>query len=73
VVSGAERRDENSGLDHPGRGRAPLLKFIERNWGLTPLSAASRDNLLSPVMSEADPYVPQNRPAIRDLMGLFQF
>jgi len=24
-------------------------------------------------MSESEPYVPQNRPAIGDLMGLFQF
>jgi acid phosphatase len=60
-------------VDHAYYDHVSLLKFIERNWGLAPLSAASRDNLPNPVMSEADPYVPQNRPAIGDLMGLFQF
>jgi phospholipase C len=33
----------------------------------------SRDNLPNPVMSAADPYVPENRPAIGDLMNLFRF
>ncbi|HWI28468.1 MAG TPA: alkaline phosphatase family protein [Stellaceae bacterium] len=50
-----------------------ILKFIERNWRLAPLSPESRDNLPDPVMSATDPYVPQNRPAIGDLMELFQF
>jgi len=48
-----------------------ILKFIERNWGLKPLSTRSRDNLPNPVMHEDDPYVPRNMPAIGDLMDLF--
>ena len=60
-------------VDHAYYDHASLLKFIERNWGLAPLSAASRDNLPNPMMSESEPYIPQNRPAIGDLMGLFQF
>ncbi len=50
-----------------------ILKFIERNWHLAPMSRDSRDNLPNPVMSAADPYVPENRPAIGDLMDMFQF
>jgi phospholipase C len=50
-----------------------ILKFIERNWRLPPLSERSCDNLPNPEMSAADPYVPKNRPALGDLMNLFQF
>jgi phospholipase C len=49
-----------------------ILKFIERNWGLTPLTGRSRDNLPNPT-SSADPYVPGNPPAIGDLMDMFDF
>ena len=59
-------------VDHTYYDHASILKFIEMNWGLAPLSARSRDNLPNPV-SGADPYVPQNRPAIGDLTNLFQF
>ncbi|HLX13586.1 MAG TPA: alkaline phosphatase family protein, partial [Bradyrhizobium sp.] len=48
-----------------------ITKFIERNWGLQPLSARSRDNLPNP--TNADDYVPQNMPAIGDLMEMFHF
>src|SRR5262249_32119777 len=50
-----------------------ILKFIERNWGLPPLSARSRDNLPNPVADDANPYVPRNMPAIGDLMEMFHF
>jgi len=50
-----------------------ILKFIERNWGLTALTGRSRDNLPNPVTSVADPYVPTNSPAIGDLMDMFDF
>ncbi|HZS82339.1 MAG TPA: alkaline phosphatase family protein [Stellaceae bacterium] len=59
-------------IDHTYYDHASILKFIERNWRLPPLSPRSRDNLPNPVAG-ADPYVPANRPAIGDLMGLFQF
>jgi phospholipase C len=60
-------------VDHTYYDHVSVLKFIERNWKLAPLSKASRDNLPNPVMSAADPYVPANRPAIGDLMNLFDF
>lgn len=50
-----------------------ILKFIERNWGLPPLSARSRDNLRNPIHTAANPYVPTNMPAIGDLFELFNF
>jgi phospholipase C len=49
-----------------------ILKFIERNWGLNPLTARSRDNFPKPTAS-GDPYVPANSPAIGDLFDMFDF
>ncbi|HEY2863279.1 MAG TPA: alkaline phosphatase family protein [Casimicrobiaceae bacterium] len=60
-------------VDHTYYDHVSLLKFIERNWRLPPLSARSRDNLPNPVMNATEAYVPSNRPAIGDLMGLFEF
>ena len=59
-------------VDHAYADHVSILKFIEANWRLPPLSLASRDNLPNPVAG-ADPYIPGNRPAIGDLMGLFAF
>ena len=50
-----------------------ILKFIERNWMLKPLTSRSRDNLPNPVPSGGNPYVPRNRPAIGDLFEMFDF
>lgn len=60
-------------VDHVYNDHASILKFIEENWGLKPLSARSRDNLPDPIASRRNPYVPRNRPAIGDLMSLFNF
>ncbi|HSQ82599.1 MAG TPA: alkaline phosphatase family protein [Casimicrobiaceae bacterium] len=60
-------------VDHTYYDHASILKFIERNWRLSPLSSRSRDNLPNPAMTGPDPYVPANPPAIGDLMGLFAF
>lgn len=60
-------------VDHTYYDHASIAKFIERNWALPPLSARSRDNLPNPVHVAGDPYVPANRPAIGDLMNLFDF
>jgi phospholipase C len=49
-----------------------ILKFVERNWHLAPLTERSRDNLPNPVMDDDSPYVPRNMPAIGDLMDLFR-
>ena len=50
-----------------------ILKFIERNWHLKPLTRRSRDNFPNPRVDEDNPYVPLNSPAIGDLFGNFQF
>jgi phospholipase C len=60
-------------VDHTYYDHASIIKFIEYNWGLPHLSARSRDNLPNPVQDKRDAYVPQNRPAIGDLTGLFDF
>jgi phospholipase C len=50
-----------------------ILKFIERNWSLAPLTARSRDNLPNPITSRDNAYVPVNSPAIGDLFDMFHF
>lgn len=59
-------------VSHTYTDHVSLLKFIERNWRLGPLSGRSLDRLPRPV-SSANPYVPANRPAIGDLFDLFDF
>jgi phospholipase C len=49
-----------------------MIKFIERNWGLKPLTSRSRDNLPEPV-TKGDPYTPVNSPALGDCFGMFDF
>jgi phospholipase C len=50
-----------------------ILKFIERNWGLKPLTDRSRDNLPNPKERHDNAYVPANMPAIGDLFDMFDF
>jgi len=57
--------------DHTYTDHVSILKFIEANWALPPLSARSRDRLPNPIEDSADPYAPVNRPAIGDLRSLF--
>ena len=59
-------------VDHMYSDHASILKFIEHNWKLPPLSARSRDNLPDPVMGN-DPYRPTNGPSVGDLSTLFDF
>lgn len=59
-------------ISHSYTDHVSVLKFIEANWKLAPLTKRSRDNLPNPVTG-ADPYRPVNRPAIGDLMDLFDF
>jgi phospholipase C len=58
---------------HKYADHVSLLKFIERNWKLRPLTDRSRDNLPNPRMREDAPYVPANMPALDDLFDLFDF
>jgi phospholipase C len=60
-------------VDHTYTDHVSVLKFIEYNWRLKPLSARSRDNLPNPIAAAASPYVPENPPAIGDLTTLFNF
>ncbi|HZZ17069.1 MAG TPA: alkaline phosphatase family protein [Candidatus Sulfotelmatobacter sp.] len=60
-------------ISHTYADHVSILKFIEANWGLAPLTARSRDNFPNPVASKSNPYVPANSPAIGDLMDLFSF
>ncbi len=58
---------------HTYYDHASVLKFIERNWRLKPLTSRSRDNLSNPIASRDNPYVPINMPAVGDLFDMFQF
>jgi phospholipase C len=60
-------------VDHTYSDHASILKFIEANWGLRPLSPRSRDNLPNPVASPRSPYIPSNGLALGDLMSIFDF
>ena len=57
-------------VDHTYADHVSILKFIEANWRLSPLTSYSEDNL-----PNATPgvYVPENRPAIGNLMTMFNF
>ena len=58
---------------HSYTDHVSILKFIERNWSLRPLTDRSRDNLPNPTPDRDDPYVPVNAPAIGDLFDMFSF
>jgi len=58
---------------HSYADHASVVKFIERNWQLDPLTGRSRDNLPNPVVAASNPYVPLNMPAISDLFDMFDF
>jgi phospholipase C len=58
---------------HSYADHASVVKFIERNWGLAPLTKRSRDNLPNPIATPGNPYVPANMPAVSDLFEMFQF
>jgi len=60
-------------ISHAYTDHVSIAKFIERNWGLKPLTHRSRDNFPNPVAEDENPYVPLNNPAIGDLFDFFQF
>ncbi len=57
-------------VDHTYNDHVSILKFIEANWHLAPLSAESEDNLPN---ATPEAYVPRDRPAIGNLMTMFDF
>jgi phospholipase C len=60
-------------INHSYADHVSLDKFIERNWGLPPLTDRSRDNLPDPKTDASNPYVPENSPALDDLFDAFDF
>ena len=59
-------------IDHTYYDHGSILKFIEANWSVPPMSPRSRDNFPNPIAKD-NPYVPSNGPAIGDLMEMFDF
>jgi phospholipase C len=57
-------------VDHTYNDHVSILKFIEANWGLKPLTSYSEDNLPN---ATPQAYVPKVRPAIGNLMTMFNF
>jgi phospholipase C len=60
-------------ISHKYADHVSILKFVERNWGLPPVSKDSRDNLPNPEADFINPWVPRNGPSIDDLYDLFDF
>jgi phospholipase C len=59
-------------VDHTYYDHVSILKFIEKNWGLSPVTGYGRDNLPNPTAGPTL-YVPGNQPAIGDLTNMFSF
>jgi phospholipase C len=60
-------------ISHEYADHVSILKFIERNWNLPPVTHRSRDNFPNPIAAPGSPYVPRNSPAISDLFDFFDF
>ncbi len=57
-------------VDHTYNDHVSILKFIEANWRLPALTSYSEDNLPN---ATPGAYLPRDRPAIGNLMTLFDF
>ncbi len=60
-------------VNHQYSDHVSIIKFIERNWKLKPLTARSRDNYPNPKTAKDNPYMPLNSPALGDLFSAFNF
>ncbi len=60
-------------ISHDYTDHVSILKFIERNWGMAPITNRSRDNFPNPKYGKSSKYAPINGPAIGDLFDLFMF
>jgi phospholipase C len=60
-------------VNHAYADHVSIDKFIERNWGLKPITDRSRDNFPNPTSRIENPYVPANMPALDDLFDAFDF
>ena len=59
-------------ITHNYSDHVSILKFIEKNWSIGPVTTRSRDNFPNPITA-GSPYIPTNGPAISDLFELFKF
>jgi phospholipase C len=59
-------------ISHKYADHVSILKFIERNWHLPPVTRRSRDNFPNPVQPFGS-YAPVNSPALDDLFDFFEF
>jgi phospholipase C len=59
-------------ISHKYADHVSILKFIERNWNLPPVTRRSRDNFPNPVQLPGS-YAPVNAPALDDLFDFFDF
>jgi phospholipase C len=60
-------------ISHGYSDHVSILKFIEADWRLTPISPTGRDDLPNPITVDGNPYAPINSPTISDLMDMFYF
>ena len=60
-------------VNHSYADHVSLIKFINRNWNLKPITSRSRDNFPNPLTTANNPYVPTNSPALDDLFDAFDF
>ena len=60
-------------LSHDYADHVSILKFIERNWNIPPVTNRSRDNFPNPISLPFYPWVPLNSPSISDLFDFFDF
>jgi phospholipase C len=60
-------------ISHDYSDHVSIIKFIERNWSVAPITTRSRDNFPNPITGPQSAYVPVNSPALSDLMDMFQF
>jgi phospholipase C len=59
-------------VNHSYADHVSIIKFIERNWSLGTIGAATRDTFPNPTVG-SNPYVPTNSPALDDLFDAFNF
>ena len=59
-------------ISHQYADHVSILKFIERNWRLAPVTQRSRDNFPNPIQQPGS-YAPMNSPALDDLFDFFDF
>jgi phospholipase C len=60
-------------VNHGYADHVSILKFIEKNWQLQPITGRSRDNLPNPQTTADNLYAPTNSPALTDLWDAFDF